>query len=145
MAHQHHVLRHLQTVLAALDAGPGATELAAAPLLENWRPFSTLDGGTLLAGYVSDHPALREGPIRTSGLLALDPDAGWARTVSRWYRLGSGQLAETPDAAHIGPDNLTMALLIDGLQPLSVTETQQLIAGIRLRLRRICQYATGSD
>ncbi len=42
-----------------------------------------------LIGTVSGHPRLPDGPIRTSVLLAYDPDRGYARTFSRFYRLES--------------------------------------------------------
>jgi hypothetical protein len=38
-------------------------------------------------GYVSGHPRLAPGPIVTSRLIALNRQDGWARTLSRWYRL----------------------------------------------------------
>lgn len=141
MTQQHDVTRHICSTLASLNAGPSRIELAAAPLLEHWRPFRTLHGGTVLAGYVSGYPVLRNGPMRTSGLLALDPDTSWARTVSRWYRLGSQPNANTP----IMPDNLAMALLIDGLHPLIILEVQKLTAEIHTRLRLACEDAVRSS
>ncbi|WP_428990946.1 DUF6634 family protein [Methylocapsa aurea] len=41
-----------------------------------------------LAGAVAGHPALGDRSIVTSDLCALDAAAGWARTSSRFYRLG---------------------------------------------------------
>lgn len=41
-----------------------------------------------LAGEVSGHPQLH-GSITTSALIVLDPGLTWARTMSRFYRLGS--------------------------------------------------------
>ena len=35
-----------------------------------------------------DHPLLGSTHITTSQLIAIAPEAGWARTASRWYRLG---------------------------------------------------------
>ncbi|WP_422394811.1 DUF6634 family protein [Pelagibacterium nitratireducens] len=37
---------------------------------------------------VQAHPYLDNGPIVTSEVYALDHAAGWARTFSRFYRLG---------------------------------------------------------
>ena len=37
---------------------------------------------------MTDHPLLGNASIHTSQLIAIDPEAGWARTTSRWYRLG---------------------------------------------------------
>lgn len=42
----------------------------------------------MLWGEVTDHPVLGNASIHTSQLIAIDPAAGWARTASRWYRLG---------------------------------------------------------
>ncbi|WP_147393083.1 DUF6634 family protein [Paracoccus siganidrum] len=139
MHHQHHVLRHVCSVLATLDAGPPRAELATAPILQHWQTFRTLHGSVVLAGCVSGHPVLRDGPICTSGLLSLCPAGGWARTVSRWYRLGTPVSAGTPDETPIIPDNLAMALLIDGLQPLDLVETQSLLTLIRDCLRTACK------
>jgi len=42
-----------------------------------------------LAGATTGHPLLGDCPIiRTSELFAIDADRGWARTYSRFYRLG---------------------------------------------------------
>lgn len=42
-----------------------------------------------LTGVVSGHPEVGPGPVVTSGLYYLDPIAGYARTLSRWYKLGN--------------------------------------------------------
>lgn len=82
-----------QTLLMALhaleeaDAGPSPATLAAAPLLTVWCPI--LIGADLcLAGQATGHPTLPDDYITTSPLLALAPDLTWARTLSRFYRLG---------------------------------------------------------
>lgn len=68
--------------------GPTASDLEDAPVLVNWerqlRPVACLTGN------VCDHPMLpgMGRPIVTSDLWVLAPDQGWARTLSRWYRLG---------------------------------------------------------
>ncbi|WP_378951240.1 DUF6634 family protein [Mesorhizobium sp. ANAO-SY3R2] len=43
-----------------------------------------------LAGLSSGHPKLpgTQRPIRTSDVWLVSQDWGWARTLSRWYRLG---------------------------------------------------------
>jgi hypothetical protein len=68
--------------------GPTTSDLEVAPILDNWergtRPASCLIGN------VFGHP-MRPGmgrPVATSDLWVLAPDKGWARTMSRWYRLG---------------------------------------------------------
>lgn len=61
---------------------------ADAPLLDRWvfgeRPAACLMGES------TGHPVF-EGtgrPITTSDLILLSKDRAWARTLSRWYRLG---------------------------------------------------------
>ncbi|MFC3692652.1 DUF6634 family protein [Chenggangzhangella methanolivorans] len=62
--------------------------LAAAPLLERWFVDRSL-GKPCLVGFVSGHPEIVDGRcVRTSLLLRIAPEAGWARTRNRFYRLG---------------------------------------------------------
>jgi hypothetical protein len=75
--------------LAALERGPKPEDLAQAPLAELW--IALVKDGTdlpFLWGYVTGHPLLRDRFIRTSPLIGLNRETGWARTFSRWYRLG---------------------------------------------------------
>jgi hypothetical protein len=62
---------------------PTEADLAGAPTLSDW----LLEVGGSLVGYVSGHPSIPDGPVTTSIVIAMDEDAGWARTVSRYYRL----------------------------------------------------------
>lgn len=75
---------------ARIAAGfvPGEAELASAPLLSNWAVEAQFGGTLRLVGVVSGHPSIPDGWCTTSVVLAADTDAGWARTVSRYYRLG---------------------------------------------------------
>lgn len=83
-----------EAALAALDrlsagAAPDRHELAAAPLLDGWRRTLVPAVEPALFGRVVDHPRLQgRRQIVTSRLLAIDVDAGFARTLSRFYRLG---------------------------------------------------------
>lgn len=61
--------------------------LAKAPLLEDWVPTVTALG-VQLVGRVSGHPLHGDSAIVTSPLWFADPDGTWARTLSRYYRLG---------------------------------------------------------
>lgn len=73
--------------------GPSAADLASAPILDGWTVSARL--GCALHGQVSGHPRLATRTIVTSELFALDREhLMWARTYSRWYRLGrrSGDL-----------------------------------------------------
>ena len=84
-------LARLESLVAALDrigggGMPTAAELEAAPLLDPYR----LDTCTMpcLIGASRGHPTLRGPVIRTTEVWALAPELGWARTLSRLYRLG---------------------------------------------------------
>jgi hypothetical protein len=88
-----HLSRRLKEAKDALDRiksgqAPTPEELAAAPKLEWWR----LGEDTLfnvLEGVVTGHPLLPDGAfIHTSALVWLAADRRWARTISRFYRLG---------------------------------------------------------
>lgn len=74
--------------LRSHDDPPSAALLDHAPLLERWS-FATIRRPCLIGG-VTGHPLLGDSSrIQTSELFAIDPSAGWARTLSRYYRLGS--------------------------------------------------------
>ena len=74
--------------IAAAEAGPSEADLAQAPVLSDWKAAISPGGHVMLWGEVTDHPLLGNASIHTSQLIAIDPEAGWARTASRWYRLG---------------------------------------------------------
>lgn len=83
-------MRQLLLDLEALRAGdaPSPEQLATAPLLSRWQ-FMLAPDGLCLAGEVFDHPLLGSRPnIRTSRLYVVGPDLAWARTFSRFFRLG---------------------------------------------------------
>lgn len=96
---QHRRLAQLLTVISLAEAWPTSDDLAGAPLLDLWRPMANLQGSVVLWGEVSGHPRLGATTITTSRLIALDPEAGWARTLSRWYRLGQPFSAFEADLA----------------------------------------------
>jgi hypothetical protein len=79
---------------------PKDSDLAEAPLIEDW-VFAHVDGAIVLVGRVTGHPILRSDKLkRTSALLAINEKAGWARTYSRYYRLGARRLIGKNDAAN---------------------------------------------
>lgn len=66
---------------------PSPQMLENSPYLRNWQlaSYSTLR----LVGDCNDHPLITGPIIRTSDLWVFAPDLGWARTLSRFYRLGA--------------------------------------------------------
>lgn len=82
-------LRRLAVDLDRIAGGaaPTPADLAHAPLLVDWRMLLTWHG-LALAGFVAGHPLLGTKAIATSPLWVLDPELRWARTLSRFYRLG---------------------------------------------------------
>lgn len=82
-------LRDLADELQAIGDGlkPTPDDLLDAPILEDWRPETRTV--RVLAGRVHGHPNFPAGrPIVTSDLYASD-GRSWARSLSRWYRLGA--------------------------------------------------------
>lgn len=76
------------SVIAVAEAGPTVADLTNAPYLEHWMAMREFTGRLVLFGDVSGHPLLRNTGIVTSQLFGIDSRAGWARTLSRCYRLG---------------------------------------------------------
>ncbi|MCW3477547.1 DUF6634 family protein [Limobrevibacterium gyesilva] len=81
-------LEALVTDLERLATGdrPSIAELARAPLLDPVG-FGTRELPCLVGGN-QGHPFLTGPVIKTSDVWALSLDLGWARTLSRYYRLG---------------------------------------------------------
>jgi hypothetical protein len=72
----------------AADDGPSAADLTDAPILTDWRKVAR--AAPALAGIVSGHPLIAQGRLSvTSEVFAIDGGGTWARTWSRFYRLGS--------------------------------------------------------
>lgn len=67
---------------------PSSEDLSKAPMLTHWEPRWTTTGVMYLVGEVQGHPKLADGPCSTCLVLAADVREGWARTISRYYRLG---------------------------------------------------------
>ena len=84
-------LRQLQELVRALEmivdgGGPTERHLENAPFLDLWQLENRHEKG--LAGYVAGHPILGDQYVHTSQVWALSKRGRWARTFSRWYRLG---------------------------------------------------------
>lgn len=67
--------------------GPTPADLEAAPTLHGWsRSEMTLP---CLIGRVIGHPSIPDTHLtKTTDLWTMNPGSGWARTLSRFYRLG---------------------------------------------------------
>ena len=66
---------------------PGRLSLSTAPRLDDWSRAAMFS--PCLVGGVVGHPLLGQRPhIHTSQVILIDVEAGWARTLSRFYRLG---------------------------------------------------------
>ncbi|WP_420505992.1 DUF6634 family protein [Nitratireductor aquimarinus] len=65
-----------------------------APILEQWAP--TCRPAPCLTGLSTGHPRLvgKDRSIITSDLQLVSSDQTWARTTSRWYRLGTQRRME---------------------------------------------------
>lgn len=74
--------------LRRIEAGDSPTidELAAAPILVDWRLGQRTEPA--LVGFAVGHPALGHRPVLTSPVYYLDAERGFARTLSRLYKLG---------------------------------------------------------
>lgn len=69
-------------------SAPEAIVLGKPPILNRWLLGNTL--APCLVGLSTGHPKLVgvDTPIATSQVLLMSDDMTWARTLSRWYRLG---------------------------------------------------------
>jgi hypothetical protein len=65
---------------------PAPTRLACAPLIDRFIIGVRTD--PCLIGEIHGHPHLRSPHGVTSSLWLYAPELGWARTLSRFYRLG---------------------------------------------------------
>jgi hypothetical protein len=67
---------------------PSSEDLRAAPLIDKWS--YGLIPARCIAGSVRGDPILgNRARVHTSELVLIDPEHGWARTWSRYYRLGT--------------------------------------------------------
>jgi len=96
----------IQVALDAIAAGPSDGDLAHAPVLSGWsmHRYGNADVWSL-RGHIAAHPVLTgDGDlIATSPVLAIDPSLRWARTVSRFYRLGHVAHADSLPDGHWVP------------------------------------------
>lgn len=67
---------------------PRSMDLSVAPTVDQWS--YGLIPTRCIVGLVRGHPILgNRASVHTSQVVLLDPENGWARTWSRYYRLGA--------------------------------------------------------
>ncbi|SEO27881.1 hypothetical protein SAMN04489859_10584 [Paracoccus alcaliphilus] len=126
------------------ERGPTGDALASTPTLDLWRvlidrrPYPML----VLWGEVSGHPKLGTDMITTSRLIALNRNAGWARSVSRWYKLGRPFAAFEADlASRMGQANAKPGSLVFHLPGFAAIDDavalEQILADHIALMRRI--------
>lgn len=80
-------LRALADDLESMTMFVPRKELEGAPSISNWRPI--LRPRPALHGWATGHPLLGGREVVTSEIYAIDSEAGWVRTLSRFYALGA--------------------------------------------------------
>lgn len=89
-------LERLAADMRRIAAGdwPRAEDLNSAPVMDFW----SLGSVTIptLEGISQGHPRIPAGPTTSTEVWAIDVHAGWARTLSRFYRLGERQAGFNP-------------------------------------------------
>lgn len=90
-------LSRLATSLAESATPPEPSFLEEAPLIEGWAPVLAMLRPCLM-GKVFFHPDHEDdADLQTTPILAFDEEAGYARSSSRWYRLGTNIYEHDPD------------------------------------------------
>jgi hypothetical protein len=94
---QERLIRLLDDIRELLaDKAPAATHLEKAPLVEQWS--LGLVPAPCIVGTMVGHPIFHSRTrVRSHQVVLIDPEAGWARTWSGFYRLGTRQALEIGD------------------------------------------------
>ncbi|MBM06968.1 MAG: hypothetical protein CMH88_11495 [Oceanibulbus sp.] len=111
--------------------GPSTAELDLAPTLSPWS--AVLDpeyGGAILVGAQNGHPTLRGRFINTSRLCGLDTEGAWARTSTRWYRLGDNASRRELCSLLYGRLGLADALMLTLSEVQAYIKADQISAGL---------------
>jgi hypothetical protein len=92
--------------IAEAERSPTDEELSNAPYVNHYRLEN--HGGCVqrIYGQLEGHPSIGDPYVTTTPLFAFDPDAGWARTRSRWYLLGPDWQLPNPNER----DDMTRAI-----------------------------------
>lgn len=137
-----------ESAIKAVEAGVTDEQLRRAPILDLWLPGMFRDAPCLW-GQVQDHPVLGRDDIISSPLVGLDVDRGWARSCSRWYRLGRPFFKFQHDlCAHLngaGSSGAHVMFEFPGFHPIENLEiAQEEIAEYVALVRERCTERGGS-
>lgn len=77
----------------AEGASPTHAELDSAPVLDQWRYCERTM--VSMVGNLVGHPRLPDGAVHTTEIWAISLEQGWARTLSRYYALGSQRAGDS--------------------------------------------------
>ncbi|MDN3712911.1 ATP-dependent Lon protease [Paracoccus cavernae] len=139
--HHRKELNRAISAIHAAEVGPTEIDLADAPLLAFWQVLLDSRGMSMLFGEVTDHPKLGKTTMTSSRLIAIDREAGWARTISRWYRLGrpfNDLEAELIQACHKAGHDVVSALFdFSPHTPLDADHLDRLLADYVALVRKI--------
>ncbi|MEH2567457.1 DUF6634 family protein [Bradyrhizobium sp. AZCC 2289] len=81
---------------------PSAADLKAIPLLDQWS--LGLVSAPCIVGTAVGHPNLgNRARIHTTQMVLMDWESGWARTWSRYYRLGAPERPPTGSGSFVTP------------------------------------------
>lgn len=105
--------------IRSVETGPLHLDLVNAPRLELWVPVRNKFGVLALWGRVTDHPEFGADDIVTSPLVAWNLTENWARSFTRWYRLGQPFFSLNEELApQMGGAASSLTIEIAGLLPL---------------------------
>lgn len=111
--------------------GPSSAELDLAPTLSPWSAILDPEyGGAILVGAQDGHPTLRGKFINTSRLCGLDKEGAWARTSTRWYRLGQNGSRRELCSLLYGRVGLADALRLTPSEVQAYIKADQVSAGL---------------
>lgn len=83
--------------IADAERGPTEDELSVAPYVNHYRLETIGKSVQQIYGRVHSHPTIDDRYVTTTPLFGFDPDAGWARSRSRWYQLGPDWQIPNPE------------------------------------------------
>lgn len=84
------------TAIQAAEDGPTDADLIDAPTLDFWR-IEMWNDHFRIYGECSDHPEIDDRYVTTAPLLALNSSGGWARSRTRWYKIGPNFYSPEPE------------------------------------------------